>query len=80
MKPKLFFLASAAIFALGLVSPGAAWKGTASVTVASPLSSSSLQFCGSASGGWALAGISGVLLGILLSVVALVSLIARRTA
>ena len=31
-------------------------------------------------GGWALAGISGVLLGILLSVVALASLIARRAA
>lgn len=80
MKPKLLFLASTATFALGLVSLGVGWKGTASVTVASPLGSSSLQFCGSAGGGWALAGISGVLLGIVLGVVALVSSIARRTA
>ena len=80
MKSKLLFIASASVFTLGLVSLGVGWKGTASVTLASPLGSSSLQFCGSASGGWALAGISGILLGIVLAVAALVSLIVRSPA
>ncbi|HEV2491751.1 MAG TPA: hypothetical protein VG204_01620 [Terriglobia bacterium] len=80
MKSSLLFLAAAAVFLLGLVSLGIGWKGTASVTVASPLSASSLQFCGSASGGWALAGISGIVLGTLLAAVALVSSIVRRAA
>jgi hypothetical protein len=80
MRSKLLFIASALIFVLGLVSLGVGWKGTASITLASPLGSSSLQFCGSASGGWALVGISGILLGIALAVVALVSLTVRSAA
>lgn len=74
MKPKRLFIVSAVFFLLGLGSLGAGWNGTASANVAFPVSGSSVQFSGSATGVWAVCGLLGLLLGIVSLVVALISI------
>lgn len=77
MKPKvLLFGALFAFFAaLGVLI--ASWNGKLTVTGASPISSSSIQLSGSATGWPALAGLAGLLLAVVLFVWGLISLATR---
>jgi hypothetical protein len=77
MKSKFLFIASAAVLLLAFVSLGIGWKGKANVSLASPISSTIVQFCGAAHGWWALGGIAAILVAIILFVAALVKLVAR---
>ncbi|HUY12580.1 MAG TPA: hypothetical protein VMX16_02975 [Terriglobia bacterium] len=80
MKFKLLIISSAVSILLGLGALAAGWQGTAGISLALPLAGSSFRFCGKAAGGWAVAGTSGLVLGIVLFAVALISLIARVAA
>lgn len=78
MKSKNVLIAAAFFFLLGFVSLWWGWHGNASVNVAYPLAGTSVQFCGSASGGFALTGILGLLLGILALLVTIISMALKR--
>jgi hypothetical protein len=78
MKPKHAFIVAAFFFLLGFISLGLGWHGNASVNVAYPIAGTSVQFCGSASSGFALTGILGLVLGVLALLVALVGMILSR--
>jgi len=80
MKSKILFIASGISVLAGLGSLAAGWQGTAGMSLASPLAGSAFRFCGKATGGWAVAGISGIVLAAVLFVAALISLIARIAA
>jgi len=73
MKFKLWFIASFLMLVLGIVCLAWHWHGTAKVSLAIPLSSTSVQFCGSASGGLPVAGLGALLLAILLFIIAVFS-------
>ena len=73
MKFKLWFIASFLVLVLGIVCLAWHWHGTAKVSLAIPLSSTSVQFCGSASGGLPVAGLGALLLAILLFIIAVFS-------
>jgi hypothetical protein len=70
MKSKLWFLASLLMLILGITCIAWRWHGTANVSLAIPMSAASVQFCGSASGGLAIAGLAAVILAVLLFLVA----------
>jgi hypothetical protein len=72
MKAKVLFLLSGLFLVLGLACIIGNWHGTAGASLALPLSGSSVQLSGSATGGWAVLGLSGLVMGILLFVVALI--------
>lgn len=78
MKSNRLFIVSAVLLLLGFGSLGKGWNGTASVNVAFPVSGCSVQFCGSASGGWALGGLLGLTLGIIFLIVASISMSISR--
>ena len=78
MNPKHWFIVAAFSFLLGFISLGLGWHGNASVNVAYPIAGTSVQFCGSASGGFALMGILGLLLGMLALLVAFIGMILTR--
>ena len=71
MKSKLWFVTSGLMLVLGIVCIAWRWHGTASVNLGIPLSSTAVQFCGSASGGLALAGLGAMILSLLLLVIAI---------
>lgn len=78
MKSKHVLIVAAFFFLLGFVSLWLGWHGNASVNVAYPIAGTSVQFCGSATSGFALIGILGLLLGILALLVALIRMILTR--
>ena len=71
MKSKLWFVASLLMLVLGIACIAWRWHGTASVNLAIPISAASVQFCGSATGGLAVAGLGALILAVLLFVIAL---------
>jgi hypothetical protein len=78
MKSKHALIVTVFFFLLGFVSLGLGWHGNASINMAYPIAGTSVQFCGSASSGFALIGILGLLLGILALLVALIGMILTR--
>jgi hypothetical protein len=80
MKSKLLFIASGVALLAGFATLAAGWHGTLGISLASPMSGSVFQFCGKATGGWAIGGIAGILMALVLFIAALVSLIARAAA
>ena len=79
MKSKNVLIVAVFFFLLGFVSLWWGWHGNASVNVAYPITGTSVQFCGSASGAFALTGILGFLLGILALLVAIITMALRRS-
>ncbi|MGH9432258.1 MAG: hypothetical protein ACRD3T_12025 [Terriglobia bacterium] len=75
MKPKYLFIASAVVFVLAFVVLGVGWQGKAGLNLSTDLSAITVQFCGTAHGGWALGGIVGIIVGVILFIVALIRLI-----
>src|SRR5437868_13571672 len=71
MKNSYLYILSLALLITGFVCVWLAWHGDANFTTGIPVGVSSIQFCGSASGGRTLAGFLSGLLGIILSAVAL---------
>jgi len=71
MKSRLWFVASGLMLLLGITFIAWHWHGTANVNLAIPLSSTSIQFCGSANGGLALAGLGALIFAALLFVIAI---------
>jgi len=71
MKSKAWFAAFGLMFILGIGCIAWRWHGTANVNLGIPVSSTSVQFCGSASGGLALAGLGAMILSLLLLVIAI---------
>lgn len=78
MKAKRLLILAAVLFLLGFVSVCSGWHGNAGVNVAYPIAGTSVQFCGSASGGFALAGILGMFFGIVVLLVALIRMAVSR--
>jgi hypothetical protein len=77
MKSKRPIIMSAVLLVLGLGSLGSGWHGSATGTLAWPLSSCSVKFCGSASGVLAVAGALATILGLAAFVMAVISAIAE---
>ena len=72
MKTSYLFILSLALLLVGFLCIWSAWHGDANVTTGIPVGVSSIQFCGSATGGRTLAGFLSGILGIILYGVALV--------
>ena len=73
MRVKIFLLFSGLFLFLGLACLITKWQGTASASLALPLSGSSVQLSGAASGGWAVLGLLGLVLGLLMLLLALLT-------
>ena len=80
MRPKHLFIACAVVLVLAFVSFGVGWQGKAGINLSTDLSASNVQFCGAAHGGWAICGVIGLILGIILFIVAVVRLITSAMA
>lgn len=78
MKSKRLLIVAAVFFLLGFVSLWWGWHGNAGVNVAYPIAGTSVQFCGSASGGSALIGILGLFFGTIVLLVALMRMARTR--
>jgi len=72
MKYKYLFLASPTMIMLSIVLVLAGFHGDAGVTAGSSLASNTVRLCGAATGGWAIAALLCVLIGIVLFLVGLV--------
>ena len=71
MKNSYLYILSLALLITGFVCVWLAWHGDANFTTGIPVGVSSIQFCGSATGGRTLAGFLSGILGIILYAVAL---------
>jgi len=74
MKSKLLLLAALLAFFLGLAVLIVSWQGNSSVSVAWPVSGSTVQVTGSAKGWQAVTGLAGLLLAPVLFLWGLISL------
>jgi hypothetical protein len=77
MKSKVLFGAAAVSVLLGLGSLIAGWNGTVGLTLSSSLAGCFFHMEGKATGGWAIAGIGGIVLAMLFLIAAIIRLIAR---
>lgn len=73
MNSKYLLIASVLLCVAGFLFLGAGWHGAAGITAAYPLARASVQLCGSATGGYALAGVAFLALGMLAMIAATVS-------
>jgi hypothetical protein len=78
MRCKILFLSAAVALLLGFVCLAAKWHGDASVNVGWPGSVNTVKFCGTATGGFALIGFLGLLLGIILFLAAVIDWITKK--
>jgi hypothetical protein len=78
MRSKILFVSAALVFLFGFVSLAAKWHGDAGVNVGWPASANAVKLCGSATGGFALLGFLGLLVGLILFVVAIISSLTRK--
>jgi hypothetical protein len=78
MRSKILFLSAAVVLLFGFVCLVAKWHGDASVNVGWPAGVNTVKFCGTATGGFALIGFLGLLLGVILFLVAVIHSIARK--
>ena len=71
MKTSFLYILSLALLLVGFLCIWSAWHGDANFATGIPVGVSSIQFCGSATGGRTLAGFLSGILGIILYAVAL---------
>ncbi|HEY7617394.1 MAG TPA: hypothetical protein VH744_11370, partial [Terriglobales bacterium] len=71
MTTKLLWIATGFLLLAGLICTGMGWHGTFKVTAGAPLSNTAVEFCGSATGAWALAGIVCTISAVVLFIVSL---------
>jgi hypothetical protein len=74
MKYKYLFLAAPTLILLAIVLVLAGFRGDANVTAGSSLASNTVRLCGAATGGWAIAALASVLLGIVVFILALIDM------
>lgn len=72
MKSRRYVILSAVCFAVGFISLGAGWHGSAGFNAGDSLAANSVTFSGSATGIWAILGVVGLLAGIVFLAVALI--------
>lgn len=77
MKIKTLTAVAGFVFLLGVAFLGASWNGNASLNFGWPASSNSVQFCGSASGLSALAGVVGIVAGVVLIAISMIRALLR---
>ena len=75
MKTKGLVILAAVLLLTGLICLWTGLHGTVNLSIAWPVKSSVLQFAGSVKGWRAIAGASGPILGVIVRIIALVSLI-----
>jgi hypothetical protein len=75
MNSKHLLIASVLLCAAGFLLLDLGWHGSASITAAYPLAGASVQLCGSATGGYGLAGVASLALGMLTLIADTVSLL-----
>jgi hypothetical protein len=78
MKSDRILIASFVLLVAAYFLLGHNWKGTAGVTGAFPTASSTIQFCGSATGASALLGFVALVLGFLLLIASVITAILNQ--
>jgi hypothetical protein len=77
MRSRILFVFAALVFLFGFVSLAAKWHGDG-VNVGWPASANAVKLCGSATGGFALLGFLGLLVGLILVLVAITYSLTRK--
>jgi hypothetical protein len=80
MRRQWALLVGGTLVLLGLASVGSVWNGTVGLNFGWPASANTIKFCGSASGLWALVGLSVIVTGLAILVISIIRKLLRTRA